>query len=101
MQLVKTFCFFFLLLQIKRVITKTFNFKFENVSFTKLLTIMIMKNFNDKKKIVWGYMLKKKDRYVGLFFNFLSLLNIIKHLIMLNTEAKSSQVLQLSHEIRS
>ena len=100
MQLVKTFCFF-LLLQIKRVITKTFNFKFENVSFTKLLTIMIMKNFNDKKKIVWGYMLKKKDRYVGLFFNFLSLLNIIKHLIMLNTEAKSSQVLQLSHEIRS
>ena len=62
---------------------------------------MIMKNFNDKKKIVWGYMLKKKDRYVGLFFNFLSLLNIIKHLIMLNTEAKSSQVLQLSHEVRS
>ena len=100
MQLVKTF-WFFLLLQIKRVITKTFNFKFENVSFTKLLTIMIMKNFNDKKKIVWGYMLKKKDRYVGLFFNFLSLLNIIKHLIMLNTEAKSSQVLQLSHEVRS
>ena len=61
MQLVKTFFFFFyLLLQIKPVITKTFNFKFENVSFTKLLTIMIMKNFNDKKKIVWGYMLKKR-----------------------------------------
>ena len=61
MQLVKTFfVFFFLLLQIKPVITKTFNFKFENVSFTKLLTIMIMKNFNDKKKIVWGYMLKKR-----------------------------------------
>ena len=61
MQLVKTFFFFFfLLLQIKPVITKTFNFKFENVSFTKLLTIMIMKNFNDKKKIVWGYILKKR-----------------------------------------
>ena len=44
---------------------------------------------------------KKKDRHIGHFFNFLSLLNIIKHLSILNTEAKSSQILHLSHEVRS
>ena len=35
--LIQTTCFRYLLLQIKPLIIKTFNFKFENVSFTKLL----------------------------------------------------------------
>ena len=47
MQLIKTFCFTYLLLQIKPVITKTFNFKFENVSFTKLPKKLMIK----KKKL--------------------------------------------------
>ena len=97
MQLIKTFCFTYLLLQIKPVITKTFNFKFENVSFTKLPKKLMIK----KKKLFGAICSKKKDRYVGPFFNFLSLLNIIKHLRILNTEAKSSQILHLSHEVRS
>ena len=56
LQLIKTFCFIYLLLQIKPVIIKTFNFKFENVSFTELPA-----NINDKPQKM-------------CFFNFLSLL---------------------------
>ena len=41
--LIENTCFIYLVTQIKPVIIKTFNFEFENVSFTKL-----PKNVNDK-----------------------------------------------------
>ena len=65
--LIKSTCFSYLLLQIKPLITKTLNFKFANVTFTKLHGL----NINDQPQKIWTYILQKNriGRQVGSFFS--------------------------------
>ena len=62
--LIKTTCFLYLLLQIRPVNIKTFNIKFENLSFTKLVEKILIRHTNK-------FIFNLKRRKCNNFFKYL------------------------------